>query len=394
VSLIYGALSKLDKGSVSAGTPIKDADRLYYRPDEKSRLPRSLLLVVGVGVLVTILAWFSVQGLRHWLVESTSKNVEQAKAVDFATVDSKTKSTLAVAVQNIVTPVAEIRPQQTTVIAPPTNAPLATAVAMAPIASATVVPKIATQIDGVAIAVPEAKKIVEKLSIPAPNVAVVKPVEAKMSAAVLDPVTENLQAKATEKSTEMSPELNVNDAKSRVELPKNEHISVHYADTAIALKGGKSKKLKSTKLSTAAVATLATPATAQQAQDALKLENKSDAIASLTIAIKRAIQANKKEEVESLMAQLGKQLPAESITLLRLRAWQKMQSGDQQEALVLYQQIVDRIPDDETAAINLALLHWKAGNREEARRLMLDLTSRHPESENVQSYGRQFGVVK
>jgi predicted Zn-dependent protease len=80
--------------------------------------------------------------------------------------------------------------------------------------------------------------------------------------------------------------------------------------------------------------------------------------------------------------------------LLRLRAWQKMQSGDQQEALVLYQQIVDRIPDDETAAINLALLHWKAGNREEARRLMLDLTSRHPESENVQSYGRQFGVVK
>ena len=114
----------------------------------------------------------------------------------------------------------------------------------------------------------------------------------------------------------------------------------------------------------------------------------------LTQAIKGAIQAGHNEETEKLLAQLGARLPPESITLLNLRAWYKLQSGHQAEAMSLYRQIVARIPGDETASINLALLHWKAGQQDEARRLINNLIERHPESESAQAYGRQFGALK
>jgi len=87
-------------------------------------------------------------------------------------------------------------------------------------------------------------------------------------------------------------------------------------------------------------------------------------------------------------------LPPESITLLQLRAWYKMQSGDKTQAISLYRQIVGRIPDDETATVNLALLYWKAGQQDEARHLIGALAERRPESETVQRYSRQFGALR
>ena len=120
----------------------------------------------------------------------------------------------------------------------------------------------------------------------------------------------------------------------------------------------------------------------------------ADQTNSLTLAITRAVQAGKNDEAEALLQQLGARLPAESITLLRLRAWHKMQSGDQAQAIALYRQIVARIPDDETAGINLTLLYWKAGQQDEARKLIAALAERHSDSETVQRYSRQLGAQK
>lgn len=114
----------------------------------------------------------------------------------------------------------------------------------------------------------------------------------------------------------------------------------------------------------------------------------------LTKATQLAIQSGKNEEAESLLKKLALRLPAESITLLRLNAWHQMQSGDPAKAMVLYRQITERLPGDESAGINLALLHWKAGQQGEARRLMGALAERHPESETVQKYSRELGAPR
>lgn len=114
----------------------------------------------------------------------------------------------------------------------------------------------------------------------------------------------------------------------------------------------------------------------------------------LVRAITLAINSGKTAEAESLLTQLGERLPAESITLLRLRAWQNMQNGDQVKALALYRQIVQRLPEDEPASINLALLYWKAGQLDEARRLIAALAQRHPESSTLERYSHEFGALQ
>jgi thioredoxin-like negative regulator of GroEL len=114
----------------------------------------------------------------------------------------------------------------------------------------------------------------------------------------------------------------------------------------------------------------------------------------LTVAVTRAIEAGKNDEAQALLQQLSQRLPAESITLLRLSAWQKMQAGDSAQAMALYRRISNRLPGDESAGINLALLHWRAGQLQEARQVMGDLSERHPESATVQRYQRELGAPR
>lgn len=116
--------------------------------------------------------------------------------------------------------------------------------------------------------------------------------------------------------------------------------------------------------------------------------------AQLTQAVRLAIQAGKNVEAQGLLRQLATRLPPESITLLRLNAWHRMQSGDAAQAMVLYRQITERLPGDESAGINLALLNWKAGQQDEARRLIGALAERHPESDTVQKYSRELGASR
>jgi hypothetical protein len=111
----------------------------------------------------------------------------------------------------------------------------------------------------------------------------------------------------------------------------------------------------------------------------------------LATAAKLAIDAGNKSEAESALGQLAAHLPPESLSLLRLRAWQAQRFDDQGRAMALYGQIVARLPDDESASINLAVLNWKAGQRDEARRIVAALAERRPDSDTVRRYVVQFG---
>lgn len=128
---------------------------------------------------------------------------------------------------------------------------------------------------------------------------------------------------------------------------------------------------------------------------AMRAENMNvQEISRLTQSIKSAINAGKKTEADDMLAQLEKRLEPESLTLLHLKAWRQMQGGDSQQAINLYQQIVERNPEDETAAINLALSLWRSGQQADARKVINAIAERRPDSDIVQSYSRQFGVQK
>ncbi len=115
-------------------------------------------------------------------------------------------------------------------------------------------------------------------------------------------------------------------------------------------------------------------------------------VAMLIASVKTAIQTGRKTDADNLIAQLQTKLDPDSLTLIHLKAWRQMQGGDANLAMNLYLHILNRNPEDEVAAINLALLQWRGGQQVEARKTIAAIYARKPESEQLQAYARQFGV--
>ncbi|KAF1687277.1 hypothetical protein B1992_04670 [Pseudoxanthomonas broegbernensis] len=87
--------------------------------------------------------------------------------------------------------------------------------------------------------------------------------------------------------------------------------------------------------------------------------------------------------VHAAIERLQSLLPAQSLTLLRARAWAAHGRGDLTEAGRLYRTILDRVPDDEHAGINLALLDARRGDVDGARARLDRLASRSARSPQV-----------
>lgn len=83
------------------------------------------------------------------------------------------------------------------------------------------------------------------------------------------------------------------------------------------------------------------------------------------------------------IARLETLLPPQSLTLLRARAWAAHGHSDLAEARRLYRAILDRVPDDEHASINLALLDARNGDVGEARARLDRLAARSSRSPHV-----------
>lgn len=118
-------------------------------------------------------------------------------------------------------------------------------------------------------------------------------------------------------------------------------------------------------VSTAQAAAAATPV------DELAVQRR---VASFSEAMQRTDYPAARRELDALAAQLA---PG-SLTLLRLRAWHALASGDGASARNLYEQILGRVADDENAAMNLAVLDAREGRVERARERLKRLLARHP----------------
>lgn len=80
---------------------------------------------------------------------------------------------------------------------------------------------------------------------------------------------------------------------------------------------------------------------------------------------------------------LQSQIPAGTMTRLRAEAWFALQSGDEATARRSYQDMLERLPGDEEAAINLASMEARAGQRERARQVLSDALAHNPGSETL-----------
>lgn len=100
-------------------------------------------------------------------------------------------------------------------------------------------------------------------------------------------------------------------------------------------------------------------------------------------SVEAAMAGNDLEAARQALARLDAQLPAESLTLLRMHAWVAHGSNDTATAEKLYRQIVERVPDDMNAGVNIALLDARRGDLDQARHRLMRLSGRYPRAPQV-----------
>lgn len=103
-----------------------------------------------------------------------------------------------------------------------------------------------------------------------------------------------------------------------------------------------------------------------------------------------AMQGGQTAQAELALVVLAEKLPAGSLGLLRAQAWFALQAGRDSAAADLYRTILERLPGDEGAAINLASIQSRQQQPEEAR-ATLDAAKRlQPDSAALRAALAQF----
>ena len=96
------------------------------------------------------------------------------------------------------------------------------------------------------------------------------------------------------------------------------------------------------------------------------------------------------EQAYSHLSKLQSKLPAQSITLLRMQAWYAVDTSDDNTARGLFLRILDRVPDDQNAGVNIALIDWRAKNFSAALARIDRLHQRYPDSPLVSQSWRSM----
>jgi Flp pilus assembly protein TadD len=87
---------------------------------------------------------------------------------------------------------------------------------------------------------------------------------------------------------------------------------------------------------------------------------------------------------------LRKRLPPQAAGLLRAQAWFDLQRGEVDLARQGYQQLLERLPGDEEAAINLASVLSRQGQGEAARQVLLQAVQIRPDAPRLRDALRRF----
>src|SRR3990167_8210170 len=103
-----------------------------------------------------------------------------------------------------------------------------------------------------------------------------------------------------------------------------------------------------------------------------------------------AMKESRSDDAERELAALRERLPAGSLGLLRAQAWFDLRAGRDAAAEGGYRAILERMPGDEEAAINLASIQSRQQKSEEAR-ATLDAAARlQPDSAALRAALAQF----
>lgn len=97
---------------------------------------------------------------------------------------------------------------------------------------------------------------------------------------------------------------------------------------------------------------------------------------------------------DASLDELQKLLPADSLTLLRARAWAAHGGNDIEGAERYYRAILQRVPDDEYAGVNLALIDARRGDVNEARERLARLAARNSGSPMVSRAQAELETVR
>jgi Flp pilus assembly protein TadD len=172
-------------------------------------------------------------------------------------------------------------------------------------------------------------------------------------------------------------------AKAQEEMPEAPQAEmVKMAEMAeMAAEAGKTLRPET---DTVRAATPAQPEIPQEDREALLME--------LAHKVVEAIRQKNFALADTRIEAMQRLLPAQSITLMRLRAWYALSCGQENEARLLYRQILNRIGNDENAGINLVILEARAGRKAEAWKILSDLATLLPDSTRLQAVRQAFDL--
>ncbi|AOB25413.1 tetratricopeptide repeat protein [Bordetella bronchiseptica] len=117
----------------------------------------------------------------------------------------------------------------------------------------------------------------------------------------------------------------------------------------------------------------------------------ANAVAAMAEAFDRAAAAGDLGTARRQLDSLRAALPGESLTLLRRQAWLHMYGGNDRAAAESYRALLARLPNDENAGLNLAIIEARQGRVADARALLERLRRQHPDSRGVRALQEQIG---
>lgn len=137
------------------------------------------------------------------------------------------------------------------------------------------------------------------------------------------------------------------------------------------------------------------PATATRATAAARPLAVLPVVAAMPVeqrfnAFLQAMRAGDMTGAGEHLAALRRDLPPGSVSLLRAEGWYALASGNADAAARIYQDLLDRLPGDEEASINLASIEARRQRGETARKILADAVRVHPESESLKSALARF----
>lgn len=111
--------------------------------------------------------------------------------------------------------------------------------------------------------------------------------------------------------------------------------------------------------------------------------NEAQTVRAAMARLNAAIGDHDAPATDAALGELQRLLPAQSLPLLRARAWAAHARGDAEQAGQLYRAILERVPEDEYAGINLALLDARQGRLDQAQERLARLAARNSRSAAV-----------